>query len=523
MSKLTKFLGVIGINDVTAEAIGGGLLGYGAVLTSTNAGGYMNPNIIDGYSYNPSNGQWYAPSLLTGEFDFSSPASTQKKIELDQAQYWRELHNRIENVGPTNGNAGAINGPSILDLVKKLPEIVDRYREIAPDIWRELQDYALPNGLDLNDINYDTNGNVISSLITSLQTQFSQAEQTISPLILDLDGQNGAETLSKTAGIHFDHDGNKFAEQTGWVGQNDGLLVWDKNGNNQIDNGAELFGNNTVLNNGHKAANGFFALAELDSNQDGKVDANDAASSQLRVFKDANSNGVVDAGELLTTAQAGVKSLNTDYSSRTVTDENGNQHLQAGSFTTTSGQTRAMDDVWFSVDTARSIDTDLVAVNSTIAALPNLAGFGNVHSLQQAMALDASGKLQGLVQSFQSATDEAERVKLFDQILWAWTGADRYAAASRGPNVDARKLYAVEAFVGRGFVQGAGSDGGAANFPGPSASVRLTHAYALLSGSLYGHRNREDHHQGPLRGGLLVGAYRTNRVCRRQRMAKSRP
>jgi hypothetical protein len=103
------------------------------------------------------------------------------------------------------------------------------------------------------------------------------------------------ETLGKTAGIHFDHDGNKFAEQTGWVGKNDGMLVWDKNGNGQIDNGAELFGNNTVLKNGSKADNGFSGLADLDSNKDGKVDANDAAASQLRVFKDANSNGVVDA------------------------------------------------------------------------------------------------------------------------------------------------------------------------------------------------------------------------------------
>jgi hypothetical protein len=307
----------------------------------------------------------------------------------------------------------------------------------------------------------------------------------MSPLILDLDGLNGVETLGKPAGIHFDHDGNKFAEQTGWVGQNDGMLVWDKNGNGQIDNGAELFGNNTVLKNGSKADNGFTALADLDSNKDGKVDANDAAASQLRVFKDANSNGVVDDGELLTLAQAGVKSLNTGYTTQAVTDANGNQHLQAGSFTTTSGQNRAMDDVWFAVDTARTVDKDLVAVNGTIAALPDLAGFGNVHSLHQAMARDASGKLQALVQSFQSATDETARVKLFDQILWAWTGADWYAATSRGPNVDARKLYAVEAFVGQGFVQGGGTNGGAMNFPGPNASAQLTQAYALLIDSLY--------------------------------------
>ena len=296
-------------------------------------------------------------------------------------------------------------------------------------------------------------------IIGPLQTQFGQAEQTRSPLILDLDGLNGADTLDKTAGIHFDHDGNKFAEQTGWVGQNDGLLVWDKNGNGQIDNGTELFGNNTVLNNGGKAANGFAALAELDANKDGKVDASDAASSQLRVFRDANSNGVVDAGELLSLAEAGVQSLNTGYTSQAVTDANGNQHLQTGSFTTTTGQSRVMDDVWFAVDTARTIDTELVAVNDAIAALPDIEGFGNVHSLHQAMARDASGKLQALVQQYAGTGDPAMRASLLNDIIYRWAGVQDIDPASRAAtqiygNVigDARKLATLETFLGESYL-----------------------------------------------------------------------
>ena len=321
----------------------------------------------------------------------------------------------------------------------------------------------MPSDFDIKDIDYDPLGNPIGTapndLITSLKTQFGQAEQARSPLILDLDGVSGAETLSKSAGIYFDHDGNKFAEQSGWVGKNDGLLVWDKNGNGQIDNGAELFGNNTVLNSGGKAANGFAALAELDANKDGKVDASDATSSQLRVFKDANSNGVVDAGELLTLAEAGVQSLNTGYTNQTSTDANGNQHLQAGSFTTTAGQTRAMDDVWFAVDTARSIDTDLVVVNDTIAALPDIEGFGNVHSLQQTMAWDASGTLQALVQQYAGAADPTVRASLLNNIIYHWAGVQDIDPASRAATLiygnvigDARKLATLEAFLGEGYL-----------------------------------------------------------------------
>jgi hypothetical protein len=35
-----------------------------------------------------------------------------------------------------------------------------------------------------------------------------------------------------------------------------------------------------------------------------------------------------------------------------------------------------MNDVWFDVDLAKTIETDLVEVNDVIANLPNLAGFG---------------------------------------------------------------------------------------------------------------------------------------------------
>ena len=101
-----------------------------------------------------------------------------------------------------------------------------------------------------------------------------------SPIILDLDG-DGVETTQLKAGAYFDHDGNGFSEQTGWAGADDGMLVRDIDGNGSVDNGKELFGNETLLSDSTKASNGFQALSELDDNKDGKIDANDAAWSQL--------------------------------------------------------------------------------------------------------------------------------------------------------------------------------------------------------------------------------------------------
>ena len=189
------------------------------------------------------------------------------------------------------------------------------------------------------------------AIATGARGAFITAESTTSPLVIDLDG-NGVETTTEEDGVYFDHDNNGFAESTGWVGKDDGLLVRDLNNNGQIDNGTELFGNNSVLSSGEKAANGFEALADLDSNNDGVFNSSDAAWNQVKVWKDANQNGEVDSGELLTLEQAGVSGINLNYENETTTDENGNQHKQTGTFIKTDGTTGSIHDVWFDADYA---------------------------------------------------------------------------------------------------------------------------------------------------------------------------
>ena len=94
----------------------------------------------------------------------------------------------------------------------------------------------------------------------NLQSSFSSAKVMRSPLTLDLDG-DGVETIPADSGVYFDHDGNGFAEKSGWVSKDDAILVRDLNNNGQIDDGSELFGDQTILSDGEKAANGFEALA----------------------------------------------------------------------------------------------------------------------------------------------------------------------------------------------------------------------------------------------------------------------
>ncbi|WP_024850844.1 calcium-binding protein [Hydrogenovibrio kuenenii] len=267
-----------------------------------------------------------------------------------------------------------------------------------------------------------------------------------SPLVLDLDG-DGVETVGLDANIHFDHAGDGFNELSGFVGADDGLLVWDRNGDGEINSGSELFGNETVLGDGTKADNGFLALADLDSNGDGVFDVNDDKFSALRVFQDKNQNGQADDGELITLSDAGVQSISLGYNSSSSVDENGNEHRQIGSFTTTAGETHSVEDVWFTRDLTNSVE-ETVAVSDEIAELPDAMNFGTAHSLHQAMAIDETGKLQQLVQQFVDATTSEERHSLIDPIIFAWTNqGDEYSQYYQSP-IDARKIGALEAFYG---------------------------------------------------------------------------
>jgi len=122
--------------------------------------------------------------------------------------------------------------------------------------------------------------------------------------------------------------------------------VRDVNRNGSIDSGAELFGGATELANGQRAGNGFAALAQLDSNNDGKIDTTDASFGELKVWVDADADGVSDAGELRGLIDAGVMELNLDFAKGSDMD-NGNLLGMVGSYTGTDGSSNEMVDVWF--------------------------------------------------------------------------------------------------------------------------------------------------------------------------------
>ena len=127
----------------------------------------------------------------------------------------------------------------------------------------------------------------------------------LSAVVLDLDGDGVTlRSLGKTK-ARFDMDGNGAAEKTGWVKGGDGFLVVDRNRDGRITDAAEL----SLLAEAPGARTNVEALAAFDMNGDGVLDAKDARFAELSVWRDADGDGVTDAGELVTLESLGITAI----------------------------------------------------------------------------------------------------------------------------------------------------------------------------------------------------------------------
>lgn len=222
---------------------------------------------------------------------------------------------------------------------------------------REFNTYhAWRDGLNAGCRGGGDNGNTycIGSSLDTVGDRCQQGNPGIgSPIAVDLQGDG---VTFSTEQVAFDLLGSGGSGQRiTWIGPGEGLLAIDLDDDGRITSGAELFGNGARCASGQRCYDGVEALRAWDApgrggNADGLIDARDRVFTKLRIWVDADQNGVSDASELGTLAAHGIRSfdLAADYPA----ERRPEGAISARLRVVTDGGSRSAYDVWFKIDLA---------------------------------------------------------------------------------------------------------------------------------------------------------------------------
>lgn len=153
-----------------------------------------------------------------------------------------------------------------------------------------------------------------------------------SPLILSFEG--GFALTAASDGVVFDIDADGDLDVVAWTraGTRQAFLVLDRNADGVINDGAELFGDHTPMPDGTRAANGFVALAALDSNGDGVLTQDDQLWHDLRLWLDLDHDGVSQPNELHPVGSGSITALGLNYHWTGRRDGHGNLFRYQGQY-----------------------------------------------------------------------------------------------------------------------------------------------------------------------------------------------
>ena len=162
------------------------------------------------------------------------------------------------------------------------------------------------------------------------------------------------ELTDLPGGVRFDLDGDGSPEAISWTAPealDDAFLVLDRNDNNVVDDGSELFGDASPQAP-NAVPNGFRALAVFDDlvnggNGDGYISAEDSVFASLRLWFDWSHDGISQGTELQTLAAQGIERIDLRYRETSRRDPYGNEFKFKSKAIHHSGRRVLIWDVYF--------------------------------------------------------------------------------------------------------------------------------------------------------------------------------
>ena len=128
----------------------------------------------------------------------------------------------------------------------------------------------------------------------------------VTPIIFSVDKARPLSELVSDRRVTFDLDGDLRRETRQWVRSQTCILAWDPLGKGRIENGRQLFGSVTWW---MFFDNGYHALDALDDNRDGTLRGEELR--HIVVWRDRNSNGTSDPGEVVPLERLGIVAIAT--------------------------------------------------------------------------------------------------------------------------------------------------------------------------------------------------------------------
>jgi len=172
------------------------------------------------------------------------------------------------------------------------------------------------------------------------------------PIVFDFDGDGSGLVTLEASATRFDMNGDGIADETGWIAVGDAFLALDRNNNGLIDDIFEI----SFVQDLEGAETDLEGLAAFDTNGDAVFDAEDERFVEFRLWFDGNANGVTDAGELLSLAEAGVVSISLTGTPTGETLAAGrNIVFNTGTYQLASGETGTLLDAGLAFNTLSAL------------------------------------------------------------------------------------------------------------------------------------------------------------------------
>lgn len=203
-------------------------------------------------------------------------------------------------------------------------EAIAGYRRVIADVWPKEHAGDLPIG-NFQPTTVEVAGYLIPLLdpikdaaevatlrerIAQLNVQMETRPET--PIVVPLtDRLAPADLVDYRARVAFDADGSGIENRWTWITPDAAWLVFDRRGRGEVTSALQWFGPVTFWLFWH---NGYDALRALDDNGDGSLSGRELDG--LALWRDLNSNGITDAGEVRPVVSWGIVRLSCAYDVR---------------------------------------------------------------------------------------------------------------------------------------------------------------------------------------------------------------